>query len=62
MLKQSGISKELNISKQIVETTSCLKRVGLPEDIAKVVSFLASEDAEYVTGSTQVGSATSLVT
>ncbi len=25
-------------------------RVGLPEDVAKVVSFLASEDAGYITG------------
>ncbi len=27
-----------------------LKRIGLPEDIAKVVSFLASSEADYITG------------
>lgn len=27
-----------------------LKRIGVPEDVAKVVSFLASEDADYITG------------
>jgi 3-oxoacyl-[acyl-carrier protein] reductase len=27
-----------------------LKRIGTPEDIARVVSFLASEDADYMTG------------
>lgn len=27
-----------------------LRRLGLPEDIAKVVSFLCSENADYVTG------------
>ncbi|WP_318207404.1 MULTISPECIES: 3-oxoacyl-ACP reductase FabG [unclassified Streptomyces] len=31
---------------------SPLRRVGSPEDIAAVVSFLASEDAAYVTGQT----------
>ena len=27
-----------------------LKRAGSPEDVAKIVSFLASDDADYVTG------------
>jgi NAD(P)-dependent dehydrogenase (short-subunit alcohol dehydrogenase family) len=28
-----------------------LKRFGQPEDIAKLVSFLASDDASFITGS-----------
>ncbi|RZL41884.1 MAG: SDR family oxidoreductase, partial [Pedobacter sp.] len=28
-----------------------LKRLGKPEDVAGIVSFLASSDADYVTGS-----------
>ncbi len=27
-----------------------VKRIGLPEDVAKVVSFLASSDSDYITG------------
>jgi len=27
-----------------------LKRLGLPEDVAKAVSFLASDDSDYITG------------
>ena len=27
-----------------------LKRLGKPEDVANVVAFLASEDADYITG------------
>lgn len=29
-----------------------LKRIGTPEDVAKAVAFLASEDASYITGTT----------
>ena len=29
-----------------------LQRLGAPEDVAKVVRFLASEDADYITGQT----------
>ena len=31
---------------------SCLGRVGMPEDISRVVLFLASEDSGYITGQT----------
>jgi 3-oxoacyl-[acyl-carrier protein] reductase len=37
--------------KQIIASTS-LGRVGQPEDIARVAVFLASDDAEWVTGET----------
>jgi 3-oxoacyl-[acyl-carrier protein] reductase len=29
-----------------------MKRLGLPADIAKTVSFLVSDDASYITGQT----------
>ncbi|KAL8279793.1 hypothetical protein RQP46_007888 [Phenoliferia psychrophenolica] len=34
--------------------TSLLGRLGAPSDIAKLVSFLASDDAEYITGQSMV--------
>jgi 3-oxoacyl-[acyl-carrier protein] reductase len=36
--------------KESIISTIPLKRIGLPEDVAKVVSFLASPDADYLTG------------
>jgi NAD(P)-dependent dehydrogenase (short-subunit alcohol dehydrogenase family) len=35
-----------------LEPTIPLQRVGLPEDVADVIAFLASEDARYVSGQT----------
>ena len=36
--------------REAILTMIPLKRIGTPEDIAKVVSFLASSEADYITG------------
>lgn len=36
--------------KELLLTNVPLKRMGKPEDVARVVSFLCSEDANYITG------------
>jgi 3-oxoacyl-[acyl-carrier protein] reductase len=36
--------------KEHINTAIPLKRIGTPEDIAKAVKFLASEDSSYITG------------
>lgn len=43
-------SKLSETQRQAVLNLIPLKRVGKPEDIAKVVVFLASDDANYITG------------
>ncbi|KAG2346037.1 NAD(P)-binding protein [Suillus weaverae] len=35
-----------------VSTNSALKRVGVPEDVANMVSFLASKESAFITGQT----------
>ena len=44
-------SSEAQIEEQIQRTVP-MGRQGLPEEMASVVSFLASEDASYITGQT----------
>lgn len=35
---------------EVVAGLSPLKRIGLPDDISRVISFLVSEDAGWITG------------
>ena len=43
-------AKLTDTQKQAILNLIPLKRIGKPEDIARVVVFLASEDANYITG------------
>ena len=40
-----------NTKKDLIETIP-LKRLGRPEDVGKLVLFLASDEASYITGQT----------
>jgi NAD(P)-dependent dehydrogenase (short-subunit alcohol dehydrogenase family) len=40
--------------KRALAEEPALKRWGTPEEVARVVSFLASDDASYITGQTIV--------
>lgn len=39
-------------NKEIIEKSIPLNRPGLPEEVAKIVSFLCSDDASYISGTT----------
>lgn len=43
-----------DMMRSIVEERTLLKRASVPEDVAKLVSFLASSDSDFVTGQTQI--------
>jgi NAD(P)-dependent dehydrogenase (short-subunit alcohol dehydrogenase family) len=51
--KKKGAAKGEMIKKYSGELIA-LGRVSVPEDVAKLVSFLAGRDSDYVTGQTQV--------
>ncbi|KAI2633437.1 hypothetical protein GGS21DRAFT_135198 [Xylaria nigripes] len=53
MAQSMGLPTEQLIG-VMAESLTAMKRLGTPEDIAKMVSFLASEDSNFVTGQTQL--------
>jgi NAD(P)-dependent dehydrogenase (short-subunit alcohol dehydrogenase family) len=53
LAKKSGGAKGDMIKKYSRELIA-LGRTSVPEDVAKLVGFLASSDAEYITGQTYV--------
>ncbi|KAI1846707.1 hypothetical protein JX266_007280 [Neoarthrinium moseri] len=53
LAKKKGQPKGSMIKKYVHDSTA-LGRVSVPEDVSKLVSFLASSDSNFVTGQTQV--------
>ncbi|HMK51370.1 MAG TPA: SDR family oxidoreductase, partial [Thermodesulfobacteriota bacterium] len=39
-----------NVPKEVIKQVVPMGRMGLPEEIAKVVRFLCSDEASYITG------------
>jgi 3-oxoacyl-[acyl-carrier protein] reductase len=39
-----------NLPKEVIKQIIPMGRVGLPEEVAKVVRFLCSDEASYITG------------
>lgn len=48
----NGLPKGQNF--QNTKSSITLGKTSVPEDVAKLVSFLASEDSDYVTGQTML--------
>jgi NAD(P)-dependent dehydrogenase (short-subunit alcohol dehydrogenase family) len=46
--------KKGDMMKRYASAGTLLQRVSVPDDVAKLVSFLASSDSDFVTGQTQV--------
>lgn len=50
---ETDMTKELfSGSKDIIESSIPLKRIGTAQDISGIVKFLASSDSDYITGQT----------
>lgn len=53
--KKGGPSqKKGDMLRKYVDEMTLLKRVSVPEDVAKLVSFQASSDSDFITGQTQI--------
>lgn len=52
--KLGEVVKKGETIKKYVDELIALGRVSVPEDVAKLVGFLASSDSDYVTGQTMV--------
>lgn len=53
-LELGEVIKKGETIKKYTDELIALGRVSVPEDVAKLVSFLASKDSDYVTGQTMV--------
>ncbi|KAK5626407.1 hypothetical protein RRF57_002122 [Xylaria bambusicola] len=53
MAERTGMDKN-EVTEKMAHDMSLLHRVSVPEDVAKLVSFLASSDSDFVTGQTQL--------
>ncbi|KAI8628820.1 hypothetical protein F5Y19DRAFT_435029 [Xylariaceae sp. FL1651] len=53
LAEKQGLQKGEAIKKMVHKLTA-LGRVSVPEDVAKLVSFLASSDSDFITGQTQL--------
>ncbi|KAI1272087.1 hypothetical protein F5Y07DRAFT_313472 [Xylaria sp. FL0933] len=51
--ERTGLDKS-GVTEKFAGEMSALVRVSVPEDVAKLVSFLASSDSDFVTGQTQL--------
>jgi NAD(P)-dependent dehydrogenase (short-subunit alcohol dehydrogenase family) len=47
----ASVAKDPALKRKLLSRTP-LQRIGKPEEIASIASFLASDDASYITGET----------
>ncbi|MFW6283522.1 MAG: SDR family oxidoreductase, partial [Minisyncoccales bacterium] len=47
-----NVSEELGISEEQLIQMTPKRRIGKPEEIANAVAFLASDEADFITGQT----------
>ncbi|KEO81175.1 SDR family oxidoreductase [Tumebacillus flagellatus] len=48
---QANVTVEADVQKLVDETLATFGRLGQPDDLSKVIAFLASDDSKYMTSS-----------